>query len=138
MNVEEALYARLAADAGVSALVSARIYPEQAVQADTFPLVTYSEASAEFLYSLAGRINLNKYSMHLDVYASSYSSAKAVRAALMACLDGMQQTAIGAGTVTVLGSFLEQGESGHEAPIHADEYGIFRAGLDVSIHYQSN
>lgn len=136
MDIEQALYARLAADPGVSALVAARIYPEQAPQADAFPLITYSEASRGFIYALAARINLDKYSMHLDCYALSYAAARAVRAAVIACLDSLRET-IGAGTVAVLGAFLETGDGGVEAPIHADEQGVFRAGLDLDIHYRT-
>lgn len=137
MDIEQAIYARLAADAPLSALVAARIYPEAAVQSDTFPLVTYSEAEASFTYGLAGRINLGKYQMHLDCYALSYLTCKSARAAVMACLDSLQAT-IGAGTVTVLGAFLESGDSDMAAPIHADESGVFRAGIDVAIHYRTN
>jgi len=45
MSIDSALYARLAGFAGLSALVSARIYPPPIPQDPTYPLVTYQQVS---------------------------------------------------------------------------------------------
>lgn len=137
MTIEEAIYAKLTTDGTVSALMGTRLYPAQAPQSATFPLAVYDEASARQAYTLAGVLNLNLYSMRIDCFDDSYAGAKALRNAIRDCLGGYRGD-LESGTVSVRGIFNESADDGIETPIHADEFGIFRAGLDLSIHYGIN
>lgn len=136
-TIEEAVYAKLVAYADLSTLVGDRVYPGQAPQSETMPLVLYTEASQKAVMSLTGPVNLNSYSMHFDVYAESYSTAKAVYRALRACLVGFNGS-LEEGAVRVRGIFEETGDDGAESPIHGEESGLWRAGLDVSLWYSSD
>jgi hypothetical protein len=134
VDIEQAIYGGLSTDSTLSALVSTRVYPVQAPQGATFPLVIYSEAAQKKVWALGGPVNLNSFSLHLDCYATDYATAKAVRLAAKNALVGYHGT-LGAGAITVRGIFDETSDDGVEAPIHADEFGVYRAGLDVSIYF---
>lgn len=134
MTIEEAIYAKLLADAGVAARIGTRLYPAQAPQRATFPLGIYNEATQRSVYTMAGVLNLGLWSMRLEFYGDSYADAKLSRNAARSALDGFRGD-IGSGTVTVRGVFNESGDDGVEVPIHADEFGIFRAGLDLAVHH---
>lgn len=134
MTIQEAIYGRLAADTPLAALVGGRIYPNQALQADTFPLVVYQQAQRKQVFSLTGPINLNAFGLHLDCYALSYSEVTAVGAAVRDSLVGFKG-ALALGSITVRGVFDETADDGLEGPQHADEFGIHRLGMDLTIHF---
>lgn len=136
MEIEQAIYGMLAADAAVSALVGSRIYPGQAPESGGFPVVVYTEASQRVVMSLTGPVNLNSYSMHFDVWGESYSEVKPVYHALRDALSGFSGE-LGGGSVRVRGIFEETGDDAAESPLHAEENGLWRAGLDVSLWYSN-
>lgn len=136
-QIEQAMYGKLTADAGVSALIGTRIFPGQAPQSETLPLVCYTEAAQKVVMSLTGPVNLNSYAMHFDCWGESYAEVKAVYQALRTCLSGYAGD-LESGAVRVRGVFEEGGDDGAESPIHAEEDGLWRAGLDVSLWYSSN
>jgi len=76
--VEEDIYSALSGYAGLSALVSARIYPIKAKQKPTYPLIVYRRISNNELNSLDGGGKSNSR-YQFSVYASSYTSARLVR-----------------------------------------------------------
>jgi hypothetical protein len=132
MRIEEAVYGRLAADAAVLALCGGRVYPGQAPQGSALPVVVYGQADQVRLQTLAGVVNLNRYSMRLDVWAEDYAGAKALYHAVRDSLVGFSGTL---GSVDVRGVFEESGDDDSEAPVHAEETGLYRAGLGLAIHY---
>lgn len=134
MNIEQAIQAALINDAGVSALVSSRVYPEAGPQSGSLPSVTYGQAQRRQLRALSGAlVDLNEYTMRLEAHARTYASAKAVYEALRSAL--LPLTGDLGGGVTIRGVFEEGGDDDHSPPIHSDERGVFHAGLDVSIGY---
>lgn len=135
MDVEEAVYAALIANAGVLARLSTRLYPAAAPADCASPYGVYSEAGERFVKNIAGdTMPLGVWDMHLDVYATSYDDAKLTRKAVYDALIGVKNTTIGAGAITVRGVWHEQSDAGVLVPIHATESGEFRAGLTLSIH----
>ena len=135
MEIEEGIRHKLISTLAVTALLGSRIYPVQAPQGTPLPLAIYSEASQRTERGLAGVINLNSYSMRLDVYAETYGSAKQTRRAIKDALNRYRGTVGAGGELTVRGVYDETSDDGVEAPIVADEFGIFRAGLDLAIHF---
>lgn len=135
MDIEQALSAVLAANAGLAALVGDRIYPEQAPQSGILPSVIYYQASRRQVRNLAGeRINLNSYVAALEVNARTYLSAKQVYLALREAILDLRGP-IADGTIRILGLFEEDGNDRHTPPIHADAKGVFHADLEVTIGY---
>lgn len=136
-TIEEALFSHWSADAAVTALLGTsptRIYPGQAPQDVELPCVIYQEASQQTVQALANVVNLNRYGLHLDIYGDSYAGTKAARAALKASVQRHRGT-IGDGTLTVRNCMDETSDDGVESPIHADELGTYRAGLDLTLSY---
>lgn len=137
MEVEEAIYARLTGDAAVTAALGARIHPGQGEEGEAFPLAVYTQASQQYVMALARRLATSRYSMHVDVWGDDYAEVKAAYHAVRDCLAGYSgDITSGGSTVTVLGIFDEGGDDDASAPIHAEENGLWRAGIDLSIFYQ--
>lgn len=117
MSLETKLYTLLSGDAGVSALVSNRIYPLAAPQQADLPFVVYTRISSGREYTLSGATGLENPRMQVDCYAETYSSAKAISEAVV--------TAVRAAT-TFRTSWDDPRESFEE-----DE--TFRVSIDFSI-----
>ncbi len=132
-DAAEALYARLAANVAVAALVSTRIYPGRLPQNPTFPAITYSNDGEErqSTFGGAGALPGTLYSIDCwggPTYASALGLAKAVRLAL----DGAENWTGGSGpAITVQASILEG-----QRDIYEDDVNIFRKRLDVRLWWQ--
>lgn len=138
MEIEEAIYARLKADAALGALVGERIFPGQAPTDAQRPYVIYEEAAQERVRTLTGYAGLNRWAMHLDFYAGTRAQAKAVRAKVSELLDGFRGDLGPSGEITVQGVFHDDQDSGTEQPIHGDETGEHRLSLDLSVWFRKN
>lgn len=134
MTLEEAIFGRLTTDAAVTAILGTRVYPGQAPQSSTLPVLVYQQAARKTVMALARIINLNRYSMRLDMWDDDYAGIKALYGAVRACLVGFSGL-LGSDTVDVRGVFEESGDDQAESPIHAEENGLYRAGLDLDIWY---
>lgn len=131
--IEKAIYAHVVADPAFTALAGARFYPGQAPQSSPLPVAIYGQADRKQLQTMTGVVNLNAYSMGIDVFAEDYAAAKALLQALRARLVGFSGE-LSAG-VTVRGIFEEGGDDGALAPVHAEESGLYTASLQLAIHY---
>jgi len=78
--------ARLAADAGVTALVSARLFPNKLPQATTLPAVVLSVISDVPSESLDGFVGLRRARLQVDAYDRTYDGAQALADAIFAVL----------------------------------------------------
>lgn len=85
MSVEIAVYDALTGDAGVAALVSTRVYPQNLPPDVALPAIVYRNIDS---VPSGGLCEVTR--VQLDVYGATYASVKAVRDALKACCDGMQ------------------------------------------------
>lgn len=99
MSMQKGLFALLAADAGVTALVNGAIYAGEAPdQIEAYPCVAYKlvGGSVDPTVDTSGvyrqRIELNGFSF------KSYAEADQIRQAIIAAVDGWQQQ-LGDGTV---------------------------------------
>ena len=82
-----AIYARLSADAGVSALVGTRIYPGAGPENATYPLVLYNQIDSGAVRDLASVTDHFRTLQQIDVYAATKGNAVAIAAAVRASLD---------------------------------------------------
>lgn len=88
MTVEEALYTHLTDDAGVAALVSARVYPLVAPQDVARPYLVYQRISTPRVRSHSGPSGLAHPRFQITAVASTYGSARSLANAVRAALDG--------------------------------------------------
>ena len=90
MAVEEAIQTILAADVAVSALIVARIYPSRLPDGATYPAIVYQRISGPRLHDLSGPSGYATPRIQLDLWAATYSEAKALAEAVREALDGYQ------------------------------------------------
>lgn len=87
---EEAIYARLAADAPLSALAAGRISPTTSEQEEPLPFVVYQRTGKDSQKKLDGSPVLARYLVRVDCYAADEAEAQAVGNAVQdsLCPDG--------------------------------------------------
>jgi hypothetical protein len=86
MDMEGALRARLLAAAPVAALVGDRVYWVDRPQAETLPAITLQIIDEPREQHMGGFQAMQSVVVQLDVWAASYSSAKALKEAVIAAL----------------------------------------------------
>ena len=87
MNVGQIIYGRLSAVAGVTSLVSTRIYPDMAPQNATFPYVVFQKLQTQPTDTKEGVSPLDKLLVQVDCYSNNYDNAHALAAAVRTALD---------------------------------------------------
>lgn len=83
MSVETNVYSTLTGDAGVSALVGTRVYPNQLPPDVTLPAIAYRFIDSVYYGGLCEAVRIQ-----LDIYGATYASMKGVRDAVQTCVDG--------------------------------------------------
>jgi hypothetical protein len=90
--INEELFTRLTADAGVSALVASRVYPHKTRFTPTYPHIVYEVTSDDDEYSMAGEIGLPEANIVYRCIAETYREARALAAAVKTSLSGFSGT----------------------------------------------
>lgn len=128
--VEPVVYARLSTFAGLTALVSTRIYPGVAPQNAALPMVTYRRISAQRPWGFGADAGLVVARMQFDVFAESYAASRAVAEQIRAAL---QRWSNEAATPAVLDTVIENETDLYEPdpvpPLH-------HAVTDIMITYR--
>lgn len=83
---EEAVRTKLAAAAGVTALVAARIYPQMNTQEPVFPFVVFQRGGQIGNNRLTGSSRLCRYAIRVDVFAETEAAGAAVGLAILAAM----------------------------------------------------
>jgi len=127
-TIDTALYARLSGYAGLTALVSTRIYPAPIPQNPTYPLVTYQEIDRVSPHTMGTLAGVTHIRYQIDSWATTLAGAKAVAAQVEAALDNYAGTS---DTIVILNCFLESGQS---SP-YDDAEGVHRYIQDFIVEY---
>lgn len=90
--LEDGLFQLLTSDAGVSALCGTRVYPLILPSAPTLPSLTYQSISSVAQYTMDGPTGLVTARVQTEAWSDSYSTAKALAAAVRTLLDGYSGT----------------------------------------------
>lgn len=85
MSSETDLYAALTGNAGVTALVSTRIYPNRVPLGTVYPAIGYSMITS----GLIGSNNCQESRIQIDFFDSTYSGCKAVRDAVLTVINSL-------------------------------------------------
>lgn len=94
-ELETALASLLGAHAGLSALVSSRIYPVKLPQDPTYPAVTYARIGYDSEEVIDGTsTGLNHPRMEINSWGTKYSDALAVNAQVRAALKRVTDTSV--------------------------------------------
>lgn len=127
MTVETVLYDRGVAHAGLSALISTRLYPGVLPQKCTYPAVNYSRIFASRVPAMGADTGLVRARFQFDIWADTYAAARAVAEQVRAAYQRWRNTA---GTVIQDIYFVG------EVDLYEDETRIHHAALDFEIIYQ--
>lgn len=87
MTIETGLYARLAGDGALAALVSTRIWPVERTQNSALPAVTYRRRDGDAEYGLWDAPVLYRPLWEFDCFGETYGSARAVADRVKALFD---------------------------------------------------
>lgn len=131
MTIEEALVAHLADDAGVAALVNARIYPGLLPQKPGYPSIVYHRVSGPREHSHDGPSGLTHPRFQLDCIDGTFKGARELGVAVRLALDGFRGTMGGDEGVPVGAVFIEDEDGDYD-----DELRLFRWRLDAVISHE--
>jgi len=113
------LYTRLANFAGLTALVSTRIYPVVMRQQDTMPALRYNRVSSITPSAMGSDVGITRYRYQFDVFGSTYATMDAVVVQLK--LAVVRWSASG-----LQDSFMQT-----ESDYYEDAVKLYRTRLDV-------
>lgn len=89
MTTAEAIYAKLAATTAVTDLVSTRIYPVTAPEGATAPYVIFQGIASDPAVTHAESAGATFRLFQFACFAATFEAADALRAAVVAALDGV-------------------------------------------------
>jgi len=122
ITIEEGLTAHLKANAGLTALISTRVYPGFISQTSTLPCLTYQRISTPRIitHDTSGASGTAHPRFQFDAWAETNTSAKAIIDAVRAALNGYKGTMGTVNLVTVQASLTddERYEYSPEVKIH--------------------
>lgn len=128
-TLDEGLYTYLSTFAGLTALVSTRVYAYKIPQGATLPAVTFQRISTarSLTHDTSGAGgDLSSPRFQFDAWATTYSSAKAIANQLRAALNGKKGT-IATG-VSINAALVED-----ERPSYEPETNIYQISCDYFI-----
>jgi porphobilinogen deaminase len=109
-DIGTALRAKLQATAGVTGLLSTRVYPDQLEQGCDMPAAVYFVVSGNEEGSLDGLVGLTHSRIQVDAYATTRAGANALAAAIRTALASQANSRGTWGTVAVSGCSVAGGE----------------------------
>ncbi len=95
MSMHAAIYTRLSTDAGVTALISTRIFPTKAPQNAQLPCIVQRRFGDFDSHVQSGACGLANSTHEFEILADSAASAISVAEAVRNSLDGLHTTVIG-------------------------------------------
>lgn len=121
MTLDESIFTRLSADAGVVALCADRCYPIQVPEGTALPYVAWQRVSTSPVQAHDGPSDFEAGSYQFAVFAETFTAAHDLRNAIRVALDGVT---LGNGAI---GSVSNVRDSIETAPTPA----LFRSDIDI-------
>lgn len=126
-TIEGALTSALTGNAGVAALVAARVFTKGGRQGTAYPYVTYERISTQGAAHLDGPSDLDWPRFQIDVWAETALSAINVANAIRTAIDGLET----AGSPAFYATFQDQ-----RGPSADDETKKFNVSQDYFIWHE--
>lgn len=127
--MEEALIAHLLADAGVTALVGARVFPGSLPQKLDMPALVFTRVDGAPLYADDGEVGLEDPRIQIDCWGLTYTAAKLLARAVVERLSAFDGT-VGATTFQYI--MLDAERDFREGGSNNAEY-LYRTSLDFTV-----
>ena len=128
MSAEAAIYAQLSGDAGVTALVGARIYAQRLPQRPTLPALSYTSISKIRPQAMGVATGLSETRVQVDAWATDYATVRGLADAVRAALERARGSI---GGVTVQDILPE-----NEGDALDDEGTRYRVSLDWRVWHE--
>jgi hypothetical protein len=135
MSLKAALYSYLTSQAGLTALVGNRIYPDLAPPNAVRPYIVYGIISSEHVRNMLGASGFCSRRVQFDIYGSSAISCESVFTALAAALEAKRGN-IGSGSLAVLSSGIESERDNVVPPTDGSQVGKHRRTVDYLIWHR--
>jgi hypothetical protein len=129
-ELEQALFTRLSTHAGLSALVSTRVYPLVAPQNPTLPYVTYQRVASSRVSAMGTDPGVAEALMQIDCWGETYLSALSVATKARLALERWRD---GASDPEVLDAFIERDQDVFEDEA---EPPLYRRSMDVRVWHR--
>jgi hypothetical protein len=137
MTIETALFSYLSTEAGMTTLVSTRIYASSPPSSPTYPFVTFQIINNQPAHYMAGAVGITDVRMQIDAWAFLVSEQQAISEALRNLLDGFRGS-MGTELLAVRKCFLETRNTFQEPDKQGKNLPVHRASLDFSLwHVES-
>lgn len=128
--VEEHLYSRLSGFAGLTALISTRIYYVKMPSPTTLPALSYQKIFTEHVESMTGSSALCFATFQIDCWSRTYPNVKAIAEQVRLCLQGYKNTLSG---LTIFGiNYLS------ETDLYDDDAEVFRVMQELRVHHNED
>ena len=128
MSIESAIYSRLSTFAGLTALISTRIYPLKLPQTVTYGAVTYSKVSGLRNHQHGGSAQVAEPRFQITAYHTSYASLKGITKQIRLALDAYSGTVSG---TKLFFCFLL-----NETDLYDDDTKVYYTALDFRIVHE--
>jgi hypothetical protein len=128
VTIEAVVFGRLSTYAGLTALVSTRVYPAVAPQNATIPFLTYRRISAIRQSGMGEDIGIVAARFQLDAIASAYTTMRSV---MTQARLAMQRWRDGSSSPEVLDTYIQ-----NEIDLYEDETDLHHGVLDVLVHHR--
>lgn len=130
-TISSALRTRLINFAGISTLISARVYPAPIPQNPTYPLVTYQKISGPRDYVMGNQSGLVRARFQLDTWAETYGECEALADQVRLALSNYSGTS---DTITIDWIALDN----EQGPLYDDDADLQRCIQDYMIDYRES
>lgn len=127
MSIETGIFTRLSNFAGLTALVSARIYPVKLPQKPDYPAVTFTQVSVVRDHAMVSDPNIVEARYQFDAWAETKIAADAVREQLRAALKRWRNAA----DPLIFDTFLDI-----EQELYEDDVKVYHLTLDAILFYR--
>jgi hypothetical protein len=130
MYIEEALYTYLSTYAGLTALISKKVFPVIAPEGTLVPYITYTKVSGQRFHALKTDSGMTNPIYQFSCFATAYGSTKAMSAQLRAALQNYSNTMGGSGGVVVQSVLLVD-----EHDLYDDEAKVYYTTIDFQFFF---
>lgn len=125
-SVEAAIYSGLTGHAGLSALVSTRVYPMRKPQAIAYPAITFGRVTTTREHTITNVAQVAEGRFQFDVWAETYDETVAITEELLEAIRALASVS----GITVYERTVED-----EGDMFEPEVELFRRSIEATILY---
>lgn len=128
-RLDEAVYARLQAVSGVTALVATRVYPSLLPQKPVYPCLRYQEVDGQRESAMGSDLGQVSATLQVDAYAATYAGSRALAEQVRLALQRFRGTVA---SVEIEDVFVSSGPN----DFYEDQVKAYRTQMDFLIWHR--